>query len=67
MSEIFKFKESEFDNIKDCLKYIREDCEGDVGGKEFLVTRIISTGEDQWGTYSESRQEIELQLLEEEK
>jgi hypothetical protein len=62
MSEIFQFKDTKFDNIKDCIEYIREDCEGEVAGKEFVIKRIISTGEDEWGTYSETQEVIELRL-----
>jgi pantothenate kinase len=66
MSEIFQFKNSKFENIEDCVKYIRKDCGDNVAGKEFLVTRIVTTGGNQWGTYTEVREEIELQLAEKE-
>jgi len=64
MSEIFQFKDSKFENIKDCVKYIREDCGNNVVGKEFIIKRITSTSGDLWGTYSETIEEIQLELAE---
>ena len=63
MSEIFQFKNSKFENIEDCVKYIREDCGNNVAGKEFVIEQIIpSNDKDIWGTYSETRQEIVFRL-----
>ena len=62
MSEFYRFDGEKFDDINECIKYLREEYKGDMSQTKFVVQRVIVTSKDQWGTYSETEQNIQLEL-----
>ena len=62
MSEFYRFNNMKFDSINECIRFIREDYKGDISETKFVVERVIVSNSDQWGTYSETVQDIHLEL-----
>ena len=60
MSEFYRYQDKEFPELRECINYVSDNASNDSDRSNFTVQRVLVTNEDQWGSYSETVQELQF-------
>ena len=61
MNDFFRFEDKQFSEIRECIDYISDNVLSD-SDRTHTIQRVFVSNDDQWGSYSETVQEIEIRI-----
>jgi len=56
----YRFEDKKFSGLRECINYVSDNASNDSDRSNFVVQRVLVSNEDQWGSYSETVQELQF-------